>query len=434
MKKIITIAALLAMGTGVVAQEKVPSHLDQWIQASFENFPNIRSAKLQQQLAEDYVQYQKGNLLPTVSGTANYHYLYPAPSIQFPGSDLAFQPFPNHNYSVAVQARQLITDFGRTESEVKKAQTSVEQSALQTEEVKEQLAYEISRLYLNLAFVEKSIEVQNANIQVLEETEKLVQSRIKNGDALDLDLLNVQVQLENSRNQRKDFQNAEEKLLASIAYLTGTDPINISKDESALNWTTELLASKSMEESFESNTAVKLAKTEEEIASTELHTAEASHMPSLYVDAAAGFKNGYLPLLDETKFNYSAGITLSVPIYHGKKLNRQQEMARKKLDIAKLSTENTESSLHKEWRQVLADIETNQEKLNSSQTLIQQAERALEIAKAQYKHGVITYVDLQNANNALLQARLTQLHNRYQLSNAQLEALRLQSEHFWQEG
>ncbi len=434
MKKVIIIAFALAMSLQVKAENKAPQTLQVWIQKAFTNFPNIQSARLQEKLAEDYVSFQKGNRLPMIDASASYHYVAPSPTVTLPigpqGVDLKL--FPNNNENVGVEASELLLGFGRVNSQVNKAKAQAETAHLSVQQAEEQLAFELSRLYLNLGFVEESLKVQTANIKVLVETKDLIQSRVDNGTALELDLLNIKVQIENAQNKLYDLQNGEQKILATVAYLTGEEHADLSDEVEDMSWPAQMLPERPESASnWLNNTQIQIAQAKEKIARMDLSAAKSSRLPALYLDGAVGYKNGFVPELDELKFNYRVGLTLKVPIFHGNKVRLQNHMARKKVSVSKLSTKNVITDLSQQWTKLVSEIQTNQAKLQSAQTLIDQAQTALEMAQSQYKNGAITYVDLQNARTALLNAKLASLHQQFNLSNADLEALRLNSTHYW---
>jgi outer membrane protein TolC len=62
--------------------------------------------------------------------------------------------------------------------------------------------------------------------------------------------------------------------------------------------------------------------------------------PTLNATAAAGFRNGYRPDINENRFNYLAGLSLNVPIFSGLKTRSQ-------IGVAVYSLKRNELSLPK---------------------------------------------------------------------------------------
>ncbi len=133
-----------------------------------------------QRIAAGQIELSKANRLPTVNGSASYSHVYPVPKVQLPGSDFTFQPVPSENVNAGIEARQLLLDFGKSGSQIKQSQAEASLLGSQTTEAKDQLAYDVAaNVYLNIAYLYNNINVQDANIKLLEETERMVEAKIE---------------------------------------------------------------------------------------------------------------------------------------------------------------------------------------------------------------------------------------------------------------
>lgn len=65
----------------------------------------------------------------------------------------------------------------------------------------------MAQVYYGIVFLNKSVDVQNEQIKLLEANEKLIGDKIKNGDALKFDLLSTQVKKNMALNRLIDFTN-----------------------------------------------------------------------------------------------------------------------------------------------------------------------------------------------------------------------------------
>lgn len=424
MKKILF--AILSFTTLSVSAQTVPDDLKVMVQQTFDHQSKIKSMEVQQRIAAGQIELSKANRLPTVNGTASYSHVYPVPKVQLPGSDFTFQPVPSENVNAGIEARQLLLDFGKSGSQIKQSEAEARLLGIQTTEAKELLAYEVANVYLNIAYLYNNISVQNANIKLLEETETMVENKLKHGDAIDLDLINTRVKLESYRNKKVDYTSSLQKQMATLEYLTGAHP----KDSihAGFEWP---VATPLAEQEFLNNPAMKTAMEKEKVAATGVEIAKAQYKPSLFLDAGTGFKNGYLPDIGVAKFNYNAGVSLSVPIFHGKKLRTQERMASQQVEVAKWNTQDVKDNLQKEVVQQQSDIAASRERLLTAESLLQQAARALQLAQSRYKNGVITYLDLQNAQTSMLEAQLSKIQYQYQLSLSSLALLQLNGNEFW---
>lgn len=406
--------------------QTVPDDLKAMVQHTFDHHAKIKAMETQQRIAAGQIELSKANRLPTVNGAASYSHVYPVPKVQLPGSDFTFQPVPSENVNAGIEARQLLLDFGKTGSQIKQSEAEAKLLGSQTTEAKELLAYEVANVYLNIAYLYNNISVQDANIKLLEETEHMVENKLKHGDAIDLDLINTRVKLESYRNKKVDYVSSLQKQMATLEYLTGEHP----KDSihAGFEWP---VSGSLADQELNNNPAMRTAVEQEKVAATGVEIAKAQYKPSLFLDAGTGFKNGYLPDIGVAKFNYNAGVSLSVPIFHGKKLRTQERMAAQQVEVAKWNTQDVKSNLQKEVVQQQSDIAASRERLLTAESLLQQAQRALQLAQSRYKNGVITYLDLQNAQTSMLEAQLSKIQYQYQLSLSSLALLQLNGNEFW---
>ncbi|MCK7557430.1 TolC family protein [Chitinophaga sedimenti] len=316
MKKIF-LSILMLAGTGFAAlhAQQTPADLQQLVNQSFEHYKQIKALQTQQRIAADQTDLTKTQRMPQVQGNVSYTHLYPAPKLDFGGA--AFQPFPSENVNANISGRQLLLDFGKSGSEIARSQAQQNLLSMQTDEAKEQLAYQVAAVYLNIAYLRNNIDVQDANIKLLEETEKIVQQRLKNGDAIDLELLNTQVKLENYRNRKIEYRNQLERQVANLQYLTGVaDQSGIKADFSWPATPQQVMADST---TLSENAAIKTSLEKERVAEMELKSVKRDFTPSLYLDAGTGVKNGFLPDVNTPKWNYNAGVSLAIPIYNGKR-------------------------------------------------------------------------------------------------------------------
>ena len=83
------------------------------------------------------------------------------------------------------------------------------------------LALQVATIYYNIIFFQKSIEIQDSIIVFLNDNKKIVESKLRNGDAIRVDLLNIQAQVDIETNRKVDFQNSLQKQINLLAYTTG---------------------------------------------------------------------------------------------------------------------------------------------------------------------------------------------------------------------
>jgi outer membrane protein TolC len=120
-----------------------------------------------------------------------------------------------------------------------------------------------------------------------------------------------------------------------------------------------------------------------------------------------------------------------IPILPASRPGLQKQMAMISLDASKLSLESQKVTLHKDLLNAMDDIDKNTRKLSGSDTLITQAQLAMNIATDRYKYGVITNLDLLTSIANFKDAQLSQLQFEYNLLLSRMEMCRLAGIRWW---
>ncbi len=125
-------------------------------------------------------------------------------------------------------------------------------------------------------------------------------------------------------------------------------------------------------------------------------------------------------------FPYSnAGLTLSIPIFSGMKRLNDVRQARNQYQQMQLQTRNTEKQLRIGVRGYLSTMDTAVKSYYASKNALESAQKAYEIAAKSYEVGRATFVELNNAQLALVQSQLSLSQNVYNyiVAKAELESM-----------
>jgi outer membrane protein TolC len=133
-------------------------------------------------------------------------------------------------------------------------------------------------------------------------------------------------------------------------------------------------------------------------------------LPSL----ALGFTYSINAMANDFKFSeyqwspYSfVGLSLSIPIFAGGKRSQAVKQAKVQAAELDLQRENTERQLKIAIRQYLNTMDTSMKSYASARSAVESAEKAYAIASKSYSVGRSTLTDLNDAQLALTQARLS---------------------------
>ncbi|MDR0793765.1 MAG: TolC family protein [Chitinophagaceae bacterium] len=429
--KIFSLIAFLFTGYLSGAQQINPE-LKSLANTSFGYFPQVKEAENTIVTAQNKIDIA-GNRLPVVVAQGSYDYVRPKIEIPFPlgpnGELINFMFAPINNYDGHVAVSYSLLDFGRIKANVDKAKSDLQLATHNVQSVKEQLAYQVANIYYNVIFYHKAITIQDTVIAYLNENKRIVTSKLKNGDAIKLDLLNIQANIDAAENSKVDLQNALQKQLALLSYTTGAAQLFGAAFDFDIPVATLDAA---LSQTQNNNTDYLLAKDRILQAQKDMDVIKSENHPSLDLQGISGVKNGYVPDVNQAKFNYAMGAVLKVPIFDGNRVKKQLKLNESIVKQNELAVETLDNNYKKDIRQALIDIQTNQERIKNTEGQIQEAKAAEAIASSRFINGIGINLEITNASANLQRAEFTRLQYEYQLCLAKVNLAKLMGYKYWQ--
>ena len=414
MKKIMVgMLVVMSSYSTCIAQNLINGELKNLLNQSLLYFPKVKEVQQSVQLAEDKVALAELNKYPDITLDASYAYVQP--KIEVPFGDKTFQFAPVHNISGSLNGTYTLFDFGRLQSSIQKAKLELQTSKHIAEELKHTLFFQISQLYYQIIYTKKAIEIQNQVLQLLTENKVVVESQLKNGNAIQLDLLTIQSKIDNELNNHQ-------KLLNLLKYATGVT--NITEGQLSITLKKYTL-DEALQMALIHNPSLAITKDKVNVSKAEVAITKLIERPSVGLKASVGSRNGYLPEIQDPRFNYNAGIGFSVPLFNGGKTKQQIKIQERSLALNETGVIAQQHDVEKDIQAALIDINSNESRIKNAATQIEQAALAQKLSVSKLKNGTATPIEITSTNADYQRALLNQLQYQYQLCNAQLELIKL---------
>ncbi|MGE5350774.1 MAG: TolC family protein [Acidobacteriota bacterium] len=409
------------------AQEGVSADsidLTRAIELTLQNHPSIKQAQSLIGTAEARIKQQATSYQPEVEADASYTRIGPVPTFEFGG--LSAKLYPENNYDAHVSGKYLVYDFGQRDA-MRDLTASYKNSAQDNIEViKTNLAYQTLQAFYSLLFLRQSLSVKDQQIADLNSHLQVTQAKVSSGTATDFDVSTTEVRVSSAMNQRTEILNEiskQEIMLRSLMGLNENAPVNVTGN---FNFVPESVKADSLiNVAMNQRGEVKLAHDLQVSADKQKTVARMSDKPSLSVGAAYGFKNGYIPNLDVLRGNWTAAVIFRYPIYNGDRSRYQLEEAEANLQSSLAHTSDVTLGIRTEVNRAISDLDAARQQLETVKVQVLHAQRALQRAELQYRDGVISNLDLLDAQTGITEARLSELQiiykniiSRYQLQRA----------------
>lgn len=248
--------------------------------------------------------------------------------------------------------------------------------------------------------------------------------------ASELDLARAKTSLANAIPNVFDAENSVVLSLWQLKAVMGVDlSEEIDVDGTLLDYDDELLeVSVCMEQpDLSGNSSLRQLDIQAQQLAASIKAQEYASLPSI----ALSFSYSINAMTNDFKFNtyrwspYSyVGLSLQVPILAGGKRANAVRQARVQADELAVQTQETERQLRIAIRQCLNTMDTAVKSYSSALSAVESAGKAYDIASKSYSIGKNTLTDLNDAQLALTQARLTssQAVYNYLVAKANLES------------
>jgi outer membrane protein TolC len=343
------------------------------------------------------------------------------------GEKTNFQFAPVNNFNVNVGAEYLLFDFGRLKANVERSKTDLKYATDNVTNVQTQLASQVSTIYYNIIYFRKAVTIEDSILNYLNANKTVAENKLKNGDAIKLDVLNLQSQIDIEVNLREDLLNNLQKQITLLQYTTG----NTNVASSTFDFDLPIQTAQDAFATASTNAAeFMLAQDRVQQAKASLNIVRQTDKPSVMLNGGAGVKNGYVPQVNEPRFNYAGGVSLKVPLYNGK-TKKQIAVAESQVKQNQLAQETLNNEYQQNIQQALTDIQTTAEKLKNTLPQIETAKSAVQIASSRYLNGIGLNTDITDAAVNMQRVLLTNLRYQYQLATSKVEYARVTGYKYW---
>jgi outer membrane protein len=260
----------------------------------------------------------------------------------------------------------------------------------------------VAEKYFQIAKIQKFIEVNKDSLELNKKSLERTQAFYNVGEARKTDLLALETEVAQTEAELIKYQNSYKIATKNLAYLINTDlegktlkipDISFVTNQGLDNLT--LAAYENREDLQSYNSMVKSAKKDFQIAI-------GAFSPDL------GFQGNYYGRREGIfkDIDWDFALVLSVPLFDGGRNYAGLKDAKAALHQTQLAYDMKKREIETEVATAWEDYLSNQAFCQASEKAKNTAQASYDLVSAQYVQGLVSYLDLFHANNALLQARV----------------------------
>jgi outer membrane protein len=382
------------------------------IQQVISTYPTVKVAEEALTTADAKIGLAKTGYNPVFDLTASFANLGPVTKLTLPTFG-TFQLYPGNNYSASVNYQQLLYDFGRTHQNVELENENKIIGEQTLEQVKQKLALLTVGNFYSLLFLQAAIKIKDEQLTTLNEHLDYVEKQKATGSATEYQILTTKVKISSVESQRVDLVAAltsQQSVLNSLlGNVQNSRPVVLNE----VLVETPLIPSDSiLSYAFRNRDEILINEKRTTLAELRFGMAKLQNKPFLSIQASGGAKNGYIPYLDRLTPNYVVGVGLKVPLFDGMKNKYVLSQAQSAIASINYESDFTKRNISNEVYESEANMLAAIKKVSQSELQLQQAKKAYALAEISFKSGIITNLDLLDANTSVSESSLMLLRAR----------------------
>jgi len=293
--------------------------------------------------------------------------------------------------------------FGRRRRNIEAAQASYQASAAGLENVRLVIAAELAGDYFTLRQLDTELGILNRTVETLQKALQLVDSRHKGGVASGLDVAQEETLLNATRTQAILLQQQRKQFEDAIAVLVGKPAPDFHIASKELNAEPPTLDAGLPSDLLERRPDIAEAERQMAVANAQIGVARASYFPSLNLFGNGGWQAADIAKLANVQSTFWAvGASAAETIFSGGSRRAQVQFAKAGYDASVASYRDTVLNAFREVQDDVTGLTVLNQAKQSQQQAVDAARRTLDIASNRYTGGLVSYLDVVNAQQNLL--------------------------------
>ena len=441
----ISLLSLLSTYT-LSAQEPKTLTLEDSIQIARQTNLSIQTTQERVKSAEAQVRSAYAGLLPNIALNSSYRYAGALPKSVLetsgafgpPGAGGAMPPVSStsddneniielefgahHNFQADLSLNQPIFAWGRYYKNYQSAKLSLAAARKELDVAYNQLVLDVSEAFYRVLLSLEFVKVSEQTVELVEKQLKIAQNLFEAGASTNFDILRAEVLLANAKSNLIRAKNGERVAMDVYKNVLNIDlgesiEVQGNLEQPILEFDLDPLIQLGLEKRPE----LHQLQFTEGAAKKQVEVAKTRSRPAL--SFFSNYQLDHNERLEEMNRVWNLGFMLNFPIFDGLATRAAVKQAESGLKQTQLGKQQMADAIELEVRSAYLNLLEAKTLINVQQETVEQAQESVRIANLRYENGMITSVELTDAQLALSQAevnRLQSLHD-YAVGLARLE-------------
>ena len=293
--------------------------------------------------------------------------------------------------------------FGRRRRSIEAAQASYQVAAADLANVRLVITAELAGDYFTLRELDSELNILHRTVDTLQKGLQLVESRHTGGLASGLDVAQEETLLNTTKTQAVLLQQQRKQVEDAIAVLLGKPAPDFHLAPKEWNAEPPALDAGLPSDLLERRPDIAAAERQMAVANAQIGIARSAYFPSLNLFANGGWQAADIAKLFNVQSTFWAvGANAAEAIFTGGSRRAQTQFAKAGYDASVASYRDTVLNAIREVQDDVTGLLVLDQAFYAQEKAVDSARRTVDIATSRYVGGLVSYLDVVNAQQSLL--------------------------------
>lgn len=421
-----------------LAQSQDLLTLEEAIRIALQYNYDIRIADTQDEIASNNATRGNAGFYPTITGRAARDFSDNKTRNQFENEPAReIDNLRNNSTNANVQLAWTVFDGGRMFIAYNRLLALEKSGQLLTKATVENTVADISDAYYEVVRQSRLIEALEEAIEISQQRVTITQEQVNVGVSAKVEVLRAQVDLNADQSELLRQQEALQNAKINLNQLLGRNPTIgfVTTDTIVVDKQLEYQVANA--NLIEANPSLQRLQLERDIAEYDLRAARALRLPTIGVTGGYGYNQSLQdPVIfgntvgtnESQRQGFNYGLALTLPIFNGFNINRQVQNSRIGIETSQLQFAQEQNRVESELARAYSQYTNRLKLLALEESNLKLADENANIALERYRLGLLTAIELREAQRNQLIASNRLINIQYEAKAAEVEIKRLTSE------
>ena len=377
---------------------------------------DLQLASLQILEAQALYGIQRADALPSVNAGMDAQRARSADDLRLPT-----YPAISQQYSASMGLQNWELDlWGRIASLNRAALQRFFASEANALAVRNSIMSQVSNQYLALAELDERIALATQSRATFQESVRIFKRRYEVGSGAKTEYVQAQTLLSNADTLLLQLQQQRDKHEHMLAVLVGGSVHKLTGRLDTQHFVSQAVLAGTPSDLLLNRPEIIAAEHQLQAAHADIQAARAAFFPRIALTANVGTaSNEFNQLFSSGNGIWSLVPSISVPIFNAGRLRANVDLAQIRQNAAVVNYEKAIQTSFREVADALSDQHWLQQQLRTQQQGLQAASERVRLARISYDYGVVTYLEVLDAERELLNAQQNWVQSKRQLLQAQ---------------